>query len=207
MDRKSEPLLPKLAKLVLACGRDLPPTQILSTLWFPSLRILHLSKLTVPADDVLARLLACDSTKNITELKIESCMTRSHDVLLRILDSTPELRILQITRHHEVNPLLEALAWHVVIPGQEQGRVRCPMLSRLEVTYCPDIRTGPIVRLVKLRNGPAIQSNDILPVSKIDTLILDGCQIDPEVLPWLRQQVPTMSCIYQTRKEAKAWRR
>ena len=51
------------------------------------------------------------------------------------------------------------------------------------------------------------QSNDILPVSKIDTLILDGCQIDPEALPWLRQQVPTMSCIYQTRKEAKAWRR
>ena len=87
--------------------------------------------------------------------------------------------------------------------------ILCPKLTTLMVNYCPDVKTGPVLRLIKLRNdtaGEATVRVD-LGLSRINKLSLDGCEIEAEHLPWFRRMVPVFSCVYQTRKEAKVSRR
>ncbi|KAI0375212.1 hypothetical protein BV20DRAFT_960306 [Pilatotrama ljubarskyi] len=98
-------------------------------------------------------------------------------------------------------------------------RVRCPMLRHLDVSNCPDVSASPIIKLVKMRHpetqttalpaheaGTHAASNE-LPVRPLESLVLDGCpNVDADVLPWLRSAVPSVSCIYMKKKDAK-WKR
>jgi len=81
--------------------------------------------------------------------------------------------------------------------------------SVLEALATPISNAGPVVRLVKLRltaSKDAPGEADKTP-ARILSLVLDGCErIDVEWVSWLRQKVPFVSCIYQTKKKA-AWKR
>ncbi|KAA1469888.1 hypothetical protein DENSPDRAFT_773822 [Dentipellis sp. KUC8613] len=109
--------------------------------------------------------------------------------------------------------------------------VACPSLRHVDLSQCSDLTAGPIVRMVSARlkllsgeptadaesssksaqsPGPAdgVDDQTVLlseppRISKIETLIIDGCQqIEADTLPWLRQSVPILSCVYLTKKEA-----
>ncbi|KAI0652059.1 hypothetical protein C8Q79DRAFT_898157 [Trametes meyenii] len=98
-------------------------------------------------------------------------------------------------------------------------RVCCPSLRHLDVSHCPDVVSSPLIKLVKLRlpkdstspqitDGSAVEAKSGKPaVRALESLILDGCpNIDPEILPWLRKVVPQVSCVYQSKKDAR-WKR
>lgn len=195
-------VLPNLTKLSVGGGvMEISPTQIVTITSFPSLHTLHLIRIVGYLDPILEHLLEDGSVPGLREVKIESCVARSDAPLLRLVEVATELQSLQISQLPRANPLLEMLATPTTSSEGSEPIMHSPKLSRLEVTHCPDVKTGPIVRLIKLRNSPDATS------SRISTLVLDGCGIDAEVVPWLRQQVSVVSCIYQTKKEAKKWRR
>ncbi|TFY68392.1 hypothetical protein EVG20_g3565 [Dentipellis fragilis] len=109
--------------------------------------------------------------------------------------------------------------------------IACPSLRHVDLSQCSDLTAGPVVRMVSVRlklhssepeaeaepssqpaqsPGPAdgVDDQAALPskppqISKIETLVIDGCQqIEADTLPWLRQSVPMFSCVYLTKKEA-----
>lgn len=137
------------------------------------------------------------------------------------------LETLELTHVCDVAlPVLKALGTLIEIPSPTESedlvpvrRVRCPSLRNLDVSHCPDVVAWPIIALVKLRlpeaqpEPPSVDDSSEgtqgawPPVRRLESLVMDGCQdVDADKLPWLRAAVPSVSCVYLTRKTAK-WRR
>ncbi|KAJ7675737.1 hypothetical protein DFH06DRAFT_1292001 [Mycena polygramma] len=126
--------------------------------------------------------------------------------LLTLLDLTPTLRKLELTRLGEVaNPVVEALGGR-----GDGGSTLCPALEHLDISNCSDAKTAPIVALLNSRNPPVEGSADATPppvLARIRTLKADGCPlIQANVIPWIRTRVKTFSCVYMTKRQA-SWRR
>jgi len=194
----------------------------------PSLRKLRLSRAGTAVDDSLRRLMERGSTF-LTELTIRSCVI-SPSVLVQFLRLTAPLETLELLHLSSTNAVLEALATpQSSLPVHNasgncsntsgaQPVHLCPSLAHLNVSHCPDVRTGPLVRLVKSRlrsvmaetcpvGGDGAEVRLSPPVAEIASLMVDGCpQVEPEVLPWLRDKVKVFSCVYMTRKAAN-WKR
>ncbi|KAJ3556438.1 hypothetical protein NM688_g2027 [Phlebia brevispora] len=201
--------MPSLVRLVLHGNcRNMPYNQLFASVSFPALRVLHLSKLVDAIDLLLSLLSVTSPVSQLNEISIESCNLMAPLVLVALLEKSPDLEILKLSRLGLVNPVIESLASATTPVDGGEARITCPRLSHAHISYCPDLKTGPIMRLVKLHNGQASRTDPgpNVVLSRITTLVLDGCQIDGEVVPWLRQQVPVFSCVYQTKKEAK-WKR
>ena len=205
----SDVVLPQLTTLKLRAGPPGLVTKLTGSASLPSLRTLHISSMPSSCDAILQNCVDRGWLSRLTELKLESLAFDDLTIMFRIMQAADDLQTLSLSKMATANQFLELLAsTHTSAPGQP-ARVLCPKLTTLTVNYCPDVKTGPVLRLIKLRNDTAGEATDTvdLGLSRINKLSLDGCEIEAEHLPWFRRMVPVFSCVYQTRKEAKVSRR
>ena len=161
----------------------------------PSLASLSLSEFTT-IDTQLANLLAQYPTTSLTQLTISRCHT-THVQVTSLLRASPHLRTITFENIFDINEVVEFLA--TTQPDVARGPP-CPSLEKLDLTSCSLLRSGPIVRLVKERatNGD---------MTTIGTLLIDYCPlIELEVRDWLIRNVPSFSCVYSRKNDAR-WKR
>lgn len=174
----------------------LPPVERLHV---PNLRVLRISQSGFPLDGAFVHLASLNLT-NFDELSLSQvpCQPRP---LVTFLRTVPTLTTLRLTSNENLaSEVVEALA----NPVQRNTDLLCPQLQHADVSQSPDIKSATLVRLVRSR---ILDSQDDVTVSKIHTLKMDGCHgVEADLLPWFRERVPEVSCIYLSKKEA-AWRR
>jgi hypothetical protein len=142
--------------------------------------------------------------------------------LIMALFCAPRLEVLQLRGDFDATAVAESLSSQSpTLPtfptSESRGHVfielpvLCPSLTVLDLSGSPNLRTGPVMRLVKERLGLAAsqdcgkyrlpgQDSDQL-VSSIRTLKIDECpHIEAEILPWFRKNVPQFSCRYAPEK-------
>ncbi|PBK74766.1 hypothetical protein ARMSODRAFT_1080451 [Armillaria solidipes] len=181
--------LERLTKLCIQCR---PATlNIFDHFVFPSLLDLTLKSSSRSIDPVLTTLY-----NHITRLHIVSCVLTPAP-LIALLRSSAGLETLVLQYLDKIaDPVLDVL------------ETSCPSLQYIDLSQCPDVRAGPLSRIVKARGSPSEGATDgDTAFAQIHTLIVDGCPlIDAEYLPWFRQHVKNFSCIYLTKKAA-SWKR
>ncbi|THV00849.1 hypothetical protein K435DRAFT_431004 [Dendrothele bispora CBS 962.96] len=186
-------------------GPGLNP-DIYQVISFPAVQNVHVHEYFF-FEKLLNRLLASD-VKELVQLTIASCaISPSALVLLELLSKNSLLETITLNRLAGVaSSILDALS--------SSPRL-CPNLKHLDVSYCSEVMTGPLVNLVKSRLPPVVSEsasgsvNTAPPfaVKQIEHLAVDGCpHIEPDFVPWFRKQLKYFSCIYQTKREAR-WKR
>ncbi|KAG6857161.1 hypothetical protein H0H87_008731 [Tephrocybe sp. NHM501043] len=187
-------------------------------------------------NNAFGSLITSQCAPHLTHLVIERCSLDS-SMLKRFLTNASSLTQLELLGlHKSVNAVIDALAGPTFFPRQPNDNspskpvvrpagfngtfILCPALSCLAVSQSLDVKTGPIVRLVKSRKSAAaafataqegfIEDVDGQPPQKcapITSLIMDQCdQIEANWLPWFRENVTTVSCVYESRKKKGSWR-
>ena len=151
------------------------------------------------------------SSGHLTKIVLTSTPLSEPEKLVELLRENPSISHLQLSRIGAgVSLVVEALEPLTDSPTQASDSAdrgapflgpMCPLLTHLDISHCPDIRTGPLVRLIKARNL-AGQSEDGL--TAVQTLLVDGCpQIDADWLPWFRANVQSFSCVAWSKKMGK----
>jgi hypothetical protein len=166
------------------------------------------------------------SLTDLVELTIKDSFFRTTALTLA-LHRSPKLKILQLRSDFDANVIAESLSKPpgstppLAVPFKCGGLIPmelpilCPSLEVLDLSGSPNVRTGPVMRIVKERLGLAASQDGgayRLPgeesdqnVSCIQTLKVDECPlIEADILPWFRKNVPKFSCRYATTKER--WR-
>ncbi|PPQ69111.1 hypothetical protein CVT25_004608 [Psilocybe cyanescens] len=184
---------------------------------FPALEVLRIeSNHSAGVSQLLERLAATRPT-HLTELALCSCLCSPEPVvaLLRISTNLQRLEITNISRLASL--AIEALAETYSPPANsstdsatlQRASPICPKLAHVDFSRCPDVQTGPLVRLIKSHRSTDIErivggeERIPSPWSEILSLKIDECpQVDSAWLPWLRQRVPSVSCVYM-KKNAK----
>lgn len=224
-DREELPVIitvPSLADIRIE-DTDQLANVILPRLTAPSLASLRILQHRQRLDGCLSWL-AAGPAATLTTLSIQRS-AMNVQALLDVLPAALALETLELTHVCDAAlPVLKALGTLVEVTGPTEDRppvrrVRCPNLRKLDVSHCPDVVAWPVIALVKLRlpeaQPPAPLPDDSStetkdawpPVRRLESLVIDGCpDVDADKLPWLRAAVPSVSCIYLTRKTAK-WRR
>ncbi|EIW64262.1 uncharacterized protein TRAVEDRAFT_111229 [Trametes versicolor FP-101664 SS1] len=194
---------------------------ILPRLIAPSLASLRILQHRQRLDGCLSWL-AAGPAATLTTLSIQRSALNVQ-ALLDVLPVALALETLELTHVCDVAlPVLKALGTLIEVTGPTENhaivrRVRCPNLRKLDISHCPDVVAWPVIALVKLRlpeaqppppDETSIETKDAWPpVRRLESLVIDGCpDMDADKLPWLRAAVPSVSCVYLTRKTAK-WRR
>jgi F-box/TPR repeat protein Pof3 len=196
---------------------------------FPSLQVLRLSRL--PAIGMVLEQLVEDPETSLAEL-VELTMKDSFfemPALTLALHRSPKLKILQLRSDFDANAIAESLSKSPnstlppVLASHTGGLIPtelpilCPSLEVLDLSGSPDLRTGPVMRVVKERLALAPSQDGgryRLPgeesdqnVSCIQTLKVDECpHIEADMLPWFRRHVPNFSCRYATTRTKERWR-
>ncbi|KAJ7016660.1 hypothetical protein C8F04DRAFT_503823 [Mycena alexandri] len=188
--------LPNLHTLLLATTVFTHPLFELITM--PRLETLRLSRIRM-AD--LSPLL--EKRPPLILLALNGCIVPNAD-LLQLLALTPALQTLELTRVDGVaNAVIEALVGASTTP-------LCPALCHLDISHCPDVKSGVITTLLNLRNSLAelpVETLQQPAPARIKSIKADGCPgIQPSSIPWIRTRVEAFSCIYST-KQAASWRR
>lgn len=212
-------ILPNLVELSLE-GPGLIPESLIAIMVPSQLQVLHLTKCLGPLDEALIHLLTCEQPPHLRELVIDRCVIRDAQILVQVLNDAPSLKVLRLMRLYNIKPVLDALGEPVKDSSTAIPRVLLPHLEKLDLSYCPEVRDGPVMRVVKLRIPPQTQEwdqsivetqndNTVPPSvqpSQLASLALHGCEISGEVLPWLRKHVPKVEYKYATKKQAN-WKR
>ena len=200
------------------------PDRILPRVELPSLKTLQLNSCPGNLETTLHRLAQCTSS-SLTVLSIKYTAFASQ-AMIRTLEAMTVLQTLQLVSVSKAaSVVLDALARPLPIPDGARAsqdlpptHVLCPALRHLDCSQNPDIKGGPLIRLVKLRLGTSTStasqegdenalSTPITVVQPLLSLNIDGCPaVDPEVLPWLREKVASVSCVYMSKKAA-GWKR
>lgn len=228
----SEPIiLDQLTHLELVNYIGTP--DFLSNLICSKLRVLKMQDLSMQIDEALVHLARRVAPKDLEDLILQR-VSMSPVSLVELLKITPKLRELEVKQTIGVsNMLVEALATSSL--GGEG--MMCPNLKSINLASSSDLKTGPIVRLVKQRNStpleelgnatdlnvtiPNASTSNMMPalpiiprqggqtgLEKIDTLILNECPlINAEWLTFLRGRVPHFECTYIKKRKEKRWRR
>jgi hypothetical protein len=197
--------LPNLVILKLSLSEGL-----LGYLEVPSLQVLQL-KLVV-LEPALQDLLP--SSPPLSELRIQDC-SRGRNTSIPLPNP---LKYLALTASD--------IDTNVIVNEIAAGK--CPNLTHLDLsTSC--ISDGPIIRLLKARNGDNIiqkqrdgevqnsadnhkgqekksdsgeqsEQGKPQPNARIESLVMDRCdQITTQHLAWMRQKVPLVSCVYENK--------
>ncbi|KAI0246739.1 hypothetical protein BJV78DRAFT_116524 [Lactifluus subvellereus] len=191
----------------------------------PSLQILRLSRL--PGTVTVLQNLVEDlgtSFAGLIELTMRGCSLQASSLTLA-LTQAPKLEVLQLTSDFDVNAVAESLSRPCTValpvptsrsiePIPTELPILCPALSVLDLSGSPSLKTGPLMRIVKERIALAASEDggryrlpgqdDEQRVSYIQVLKVDGCpDIEAEILPWFRKNVPTFSCRYIVAKESR----
>ncbi|KAH8998508.1 hypothetical protein EDB92DRAFT_1177704 [Lactarius akahatsu] len=187
----------------------------------PSLQILRMTKLK-NAEFILAELVEDKGTsfEELVEFTARGC-SLGWRILTSALIQAPKLVILNCTGN-AVNVVAESLAKPCVAflkdPTSEDPTliptelpILCPALSVLDLSQSADLKTGPVMRIVKERIALAASQDGgcQLPgqdgnrgVSCIQALSVDECpHIEADMLPWFRKNVPKFSCRYELRRK------
>jgi F-box/TPR repeat protein Pof3 len=219
-----EPLIMPHLRHVELSGVAVSP---LSTrnLSLPSLQVLRLSQL--PGPTMILESLVGDpgtSLADLVELTMKNCSFQTLHLTLALFYA-PSLEVLQLKGDFDANAVAESLSSQsptLPPPLTSESRshiptelpILCPSLTVLDLSGSPNLRTGPVMRLVKERLGLAAsqdsgkyrlpgQDSDQL-VSCIRTLKIDECpHIEAEILPWFRKNVQQFSCRYTTEKRLR----
>ncbi|KAF8737721.1 hypothetical protein AX14_012390 [Amanita brunnescens Koide BX004] len=167
----------------------------------PNLRVLRLCHGGGLSERDLCHL-ARQNLSNFEELSFikVNCIPLS---LVEFLKTVPTLRRLELVGVGGiVTEVIEALAELAHSSSStSQASLPCPRLEHLNVSDTPDIKSATLVRLVKSR---LVADQEDLSVARIQSLKMDGCpRIEPDILPWFRQHVPVVSCIYLSKKAAR----
>lgn len=196
------------------------PERLLTVLSFPSLKSLDLAMCQGTLNGTL-RYLEDGKATTLTSLAVRTSTFDPH-LMVRTLATMPSLESLALVAigGDAVGVVLEALACPqpslLTVDGAAQLTsisVYCPALRSLDCSHNQTVRGGVLVRLVRLRitateNSAAGNEEESAQaghtcVRPLETLIVDGCpMLDSEVLPWLRKKVPSVSCVYMTKKAA-----
>jgi len=187
---------------------------------FPSLQILRLTGLSCSMltwsdlfkDEVT-------SFTELVELTARDCALKTQ-VLASVLLRAAKLEILYCTNLD--NDIAESLTRpcmallrdatsddSILVPTKLP--ILCPALSMLDLSRSPNLKTGPVMRIVKERIALAASEDggryQLLGedgdrgVSCIQVLKVDECpNIEAEMLPWFRKNVPQFSCRYEVRR-------
>jgi len=181
----------------------------------PQLRILRLTSPTILANHFIQHLVDTNVLR-LTELCLRSCRFSDMTPLVALLRISPDLESLEVSNTTAgVTSIIEALAAHYSPPNQNpilkddapQELALCPRLTHVNFTSCPEVQTGPVVRLIKSQLPPALSpatSPETCPlpsVDRIQSLIIDYCpNVDATWLPKLKDAVAYVSCVYTTKK-------
>lgn len=187
------------------------------TIKMPELRILNLYKPYFNTKLFIQHLISC-GVVHLTDLKLHSCALHDTTTLLSLLRLTLQLRVLEVTNLSAgIASIIEALAAHNS-PGHlgakassNPNSVLCPNLTHVDFSGCPEVQTGPLIRLVKSRltvEYPSPEPSDgchesatQVHIAKIESLTINSCpNVDGEWLPRLRAMVPRVNCVHMTRK-------
>ena len=182
----------------------------------PSLRILRINRVVRGADLLLVSVSAYGQI--LEELSIRNSVVSSQ-VVLSTLRVTPSLTIFQLVNTTATaNDVVEALGTSTSLTPSankdDNASSLCtaltPSLTQLNLSGSPDLKTGAVMRLVKLRlprDDRELNEEGVGAIATLESLTLDGCHlIDPDVLPWIRSKVKRFSCVYASGKDAK-WKR
>lgn len=188
----------------------------------PSLRILRMTRLR-DAASTLSVLLEDEGTSfaELVEFTARGC-TLGSQILTSVLLRAPKLEILNCTGD-AVGAAAESLtkpcmgllmdpASEDPTPAPTKLPIMCPALSVLDLSQSANLKTGPVMRIVKERMALAASQDGgryQLPgqdgdrgVSCIRVLKVDECpHIEAEMLPWFRKNVPEFSCRYELRRK------
>ncbi|KAF4617322.1 hypothetical protein D9613_006132 [Agrocybe pediades] len=160
----------------------------------------------------LMRTLIQNGSSQLSELGLRSCHFDA-TILISLLRKTKALTALEVTNTAgEALAILDVLADSTILdskypdlddPTPYDG-VLCPHLTHVNLSRCPDVQTGPLVRLIKSRlppqTDPAQASEVVSEPAQILKLVVDECpKIDSTWLPWLREKVPSVSCVFMKR--------
>jgi len=183
----------------------------------PSLRILRMTGLE-DAAFTLSELVKDEWTSfaELVELTARGC-TLGSQILTSVLLRAPKLETLNCTGD-DVNVAAESLTKPCIAllrdPTFEDPNlvptelpILCPALTVLDLSQSADLKTGPVMRIVKERialAGSQEGGRYQLPgqdgdrdVSCIRALKVDECpQMEVKMLPWFRENVSMFSCRY-----------
>ncbi|KAI0756798.1 hypothetical protein C8Q80DRAFT_1092009 [Daedaleopsis nitida] len=206
--------VPRLSTLTMAAT---VPDRLLPLLALPSLKTLQLHSIRQPLSNTL-RYLEDGAVFTLTSLSIE-CAAFDPQLLIRVLAKATALESLRLVAIADkaANVVLDALARPPTPAPSNPLRVYCPSLRHLDCSKNNDVTGGPLVRLVKLRLQEAeatsaeVDEDKAIPsgpnTCSLESLTINDCPlVDPDVLPWLRQSVPSLSVVYMSRKAA-GWKR
>ncbi|KAH9944206.1 uncharacterized protein BXZ73DRAFT_87153 [Epithele typhae] len=212
-------VLPKLHSL---CLNRANPNRILSRLQLTALKELQIATCQIVFEAPFFQSNYFPISQ-LTSLSL-SAVVFLPQPFMNLLESAVMLETLHLIAVGErtAGPILEFLAQPRTLPDDHSSdslslpHVRCPSIRHLDCSQNPDVTGGPLVRLVKLRiptteksveDVLTIQGDQAPSVVPLQSLRIDGCpQVDHGVLPWLRQAVPVVSCVYMTKKAA-GWKR
>lgn len=211
--------LPHLSSITLG-GSHLNPHRLLSSLSLSRLRSLRLQQVVGTLDITLQHLLHGTALTSLEQLEISHCAVANTGLIVRILHVATGLQSFQLNNTADVAYILETLA-QAPKPAQSRDgtspELLCPKLTAIDFSRCPDVRDGPLIRLVKARsaisastpatNTPNSEVSQSPQVARLRSLVIDGCDnVDSSILPWIRQQIPHVSCQYATKRQA-SWKR
>jgi F-box/TPR repeat protein Pof3 len=200
--------LPNLQSLMLT--QNFTAESILPQLLVPNLRTLHLTSISIQR--LSSRLADILGQSRITDFRLRTCVLTDQD-LVPLARNLSNVETVEISRS-SVDINLFAYALLGPSPDPTSPTPPSPALHSVDFSHCFRLRGAAVRDLVKSRLPPpstvSIESedgtvtNDPHPVARIKSVIIDDCQsVEPEILPWLREKVATVSCIYQTKAEAK----
>ncbi|TFY55814.1 hypothetical protein EVJ58_g8012 [Rhodofomes roseus] len=183
---------------------------------FPLLQLSTLQSLTISRgvhsiDTSLQHLVASGAGKSLRELRITLCAV-SAGCVIDLLRQAEGLEVLELTYlgGNQANAVLHALSQPpkpapAGDDGENGGQDRasapsllCPSLRHVNFSHCPDVKSGPLMELVKARLPSTTDDDttDVAPTqsecsqqAQINTLIVDGCpSVETDILPWLRSK-------------------
>ncbi|KAI0344860.1 hypothetical protein BDW22DRAFT_1372282 [Trametopsis cervina] len=212
--------LSKLSSLSLR-GAGVLGDLVLAKLTLPNLRSIKLVALHDGLDRSLKHLLDSEVGSRLESFTLGTGQIFEQDTVIQILQAATRLESITLTQMTGIDRIVEALARSPDTPTQRpsigSSGFLCPQLKSVDLSRSVEIREGPIVRMVKARNGSALSTTShddeekaegqAVVVARLDSLVIDHCErVDPGILPWLRQQVEHVSCQYATKKQA-SWKR
>lgn len=180
---------------------------------FPSLSAFKLEASVEHAGTICTHELLYQNVTCLTEIVFHCCIVPYSLLLLlfRKSDSLSTLKLSRCTVHNpeKINSMIEALGGGTSDEGIHisSSSLLCPKLQHLDVSSSPDLKAGPLVRLVKahLANS-SVPSGKELPATPVSSdhsqntplpilsLNIDDCPlIDSDALQWLRATVPSVS--------------